>query len=56
MKKTYITPKATAFNVSATHMMAFSMGISEQTVDTSQEGVQLTNEQTTSTNVWGEEW
>ena len=41
MKKTYVSPLMTEVNVEAESMLAASLNISEQTVDTSADGAQL---------------
>ena len=41
MKKTYISPLMSEVNIEATNMLAASLGINDQTVDTSKEGGQL---------------
>ena len=58
MKKTYITPSVETIKVSAVNMLAASLGISGQSVDTSVEGVQLGREDNASSapGVWDSEW
>ena len=53
MKKTYISPLMTEVNVEAEQMLAASLGISEQTVDTSKEGGQLGKD---NDRAWGNLW
>ena len=57
-KKTYITPSVETIKVSAVNMLAASLGISEQTVDTSGDGVQLGREDNgpSAPGVWDSEW
>ena len=43
MKKTYVSPLAIEVNVEATNMLAASLKLSDQTVDTSSNGGQLSN-------------
>ncbi len=55
MKKNYIKPQADIFVVrTASNILVGSPQI--QDGETVTEADVLTNEQTTSTNVWGEEW
>ena len=59
MKKTYITPSVETIKVSAVNMLAASvMSISDTTVDTSRDGVQLGREDNGSSapGVWDSEW
>ena len=58
MKKTYITPSVETIKVSAVNMLAASMRISEDTVNTSDAGVQLGREDNGSSapGVWDSEW
>ena len=59
MKKTYITPSVETIKVSAVNMLAASvMSISEDTVNTSDAGVQLGREDNGSSapGVWDSEW
>ena len=58
MKKTYITPSVETIKVSAVNMLAASLGISDTTVDTSVESVQLGREDNGSSapGVWDSEW
>ena len=53
MKKTYISPLMTEVNVEAEQMLAASLGISEQTVDTSKDGGQLGKD---NDRAWGNLW
>ena len=41
MKKTYVSPLMTEVNIEAAQMLAASLNISNQTVDTSADGAQL---------------
>ena len=41
MKKTYVSPLMTEVNIEAAQMLAASLKISNQTVDTSADGAQL---------------
>ena len=41
MKKTYVSPLMTEVNIEAAQMLAASLNISDQTVDTSTPGAQL---------------
>ncbi len=52
MKKSYVSPLATEVNVEATNMLAASIKISNQTVDTSEGGAQLTG----GNRQWGNLW
>ncbi|MBO5706010.1 MAG: hypothetical protein J6S05_03285 [Bacteroidaceae bacterium] len=58
MKKTYITPEVEVIKVGAVYMLATSMEISGQEVNTSAEGVQLGREDNTpsSPNLWEQGW
>lgn len=59
MKKTYITPEASAYIIStASHILSGSpLDIAIDNSATTYEGSQaLTGEEKASTNVWGEEW
>ena len=58
MKKTYITPSVEAIKVSAVNMLAASLGISEQSVDTFDPGVQLGREDNgpSAPSIWDSEW
>ena len=58
MKKTYITPEVEVIKVGAISMLAASMGISNDEVDTSGNGVQLGREDNTpsSPNLWEQGW
>ena len=53
MKKTYVSPLMVEVNVEAEQMLAASLGISEQTVDTSKEGGQLGKD---NDRAWGNLW
>ncbi len=52
MKKSYVSPLATEVNVEATNMLAASIKISNETVDTSADGAQLTG----GNRGWGNLW
>ena len=57
MKKTYITPEVEEIKVNVVNMLAASMEISDDTVDTSEEGVQENRrEGLSSKGVWENEW
>lgn len=59
MKKTYIAPSVEEIKVSAVNMLATSvLSISNDTVDTSGDGVQLGREDNTpsSPNLWEQGW
>ena len=57
MKKTYIAPEVEEIKVNVVNMLAASMGISEDEVDTSEEGVQENRrEGLSSKGVWENEW
>ena len=58
MKKTYITPEMEVIKVGAVSMLAASMGVNEDTVDTSGAGVQLGREDNTPSrpNLWDQGW
>jgi hypothetical protein len=57
MKKTYIAPEVELIKVNAVNMLAASMGISEDEVNTSEEGVQENRrEGLSSKSVWESEW
>lgn len=58
MKKTYITPEMEVIKVGAVSMLAASMGVNEDTVDTSGNGVQLGREDNnpSSPNLWDQGW
>ena len=57
MKKTYIAPYVELIKVNAVNMLAASMGISEDEVNTSEEGVQENRrEGLSSKSVWESEW
>ena len=57
MKKTYITPEVEVIKVGAVSMLATSMGISDNEVDTSNGG-QLGREDNTPSrpNLWDQGW
>ena len=58
MKKTYITPSVETIKVSAVNMLAASLGINEETVDTSVADVQLGREDNgpSAPGIWDSEW
>ena len=58
MKKTYIAPSVEVIKVGAISMLAASMGINNDPVDTSEEGVQLGREDNTPSrpNLWDQGW
>ena len=57
MKKTYIAPEVEEIKVNVVNMLAASMGISEEEVNTSEEGVQENRrEGLSSKGVWENEW
>ena len=58
MKKTYITPSVEVIKVGAVNILAASLGISETSVDTSAEGIQLGREDNSSSNpgIWEQGW
>ena len=58
MKKTYITPEASAYIIStASHILSGSLDITIDDSATTYDGsVALTGEEKASANVWGEEW
>ncbi len=60
MKKTYIAPATGVYNIDAANIIAASTGetmtISDTTVNTSLEGVQLGREDNAGSNVWDSEW
>ena len=57
MKKTYIAPTVEEIKVNVANMMASSMGVYEEEVDTSEEGVQENRrEGLSSKGVWESEW
>ena len=53
MKKEYVSPLATEVNVEATNMLAASLKLSNDKVDTSKEGVQLSGGHR---GQWGNLW
>ena len=53
MKKTYVSPLMVEVNVEAEQMLAASLGISEQSVDTSTPGAQLGKD---NDRAWGNLW
>ena len=57
MKKAYIAPSTGVYNIKAATIMATSaFTISETTVNTEENGVQLGREDNTVSNVWDSEW
>ena len=58
MKKTYIAPSVEVIKVGAISMLAASMVISNDTVDTSEEGGQLGREDNNPSrpNLWEQGW
>ena len=58
MKKTYIAPSVEVIKVGAISMLAASMELHNDAVDTSEEGVQLGREDNTpgSPNLWDQGW
>ena len=58
MKKTYITPEMEVIKVGAVSMLAASMGVNEDAVDNSGDGVQLGREDNTPSrpNLWDQGW
>ena len=56
MKKTYIAPTVEEIKVNVVNMMATSMGIYEDEVDTSEEGVQESRGGISTKGVWDSEW
>lgn len=52
-KKAYITPAMEVMNIETVDMMAASLGVNEDTVDTSVEGVQLGRGRR---GTWGNLW
>ena len=58
MKKIYIVPEVEVIKVGAVSMLATSMGVKEDTVDTSGDGVQLGREDNTPSrpNLWDQGW
>ena len=58
MKKTYIAPEVEVIKVGAVSMLATSMGISNDEVNTSVEGVQLGREDNNPSrpNLWDQGW
>ena len=58
MKKTYITPEMEVIKVGAVSMLAASLGVNEDAVDTSGDGVQLGREDNTPSrpNLWEQGW
>ena len=53
MKKTYVSPLMTEVNIEAAQMLAASLNISDQTVDTSAAGQQLGGGRR---GQWGDLW
>ena len=58
MKKMYITPEVEEIKVNAMNMLAASLGVNEESVDTSGDGVQLGREDNTPSrpNLWEQGW
>lgn len=57
MKKTYITPSVEVIKVGATSMLAASIKMIDDTVDTTSEGGQLGREDNLSRpNIWEQGW
>ena len=56
MKKTYIAPAVEEIKVNVVNMMATSMAIYEDEVDTSEEGVQESRGGISTKGVWDSEW
>lgn len=59
MKKTYIAPFVEVIKVGAISMLAASMGLHNDTVDTSEEGAQLGREDDNTPsrpNLWEQGW
>ncbi len=58
MKKTYIAPSVEVIKVGAISMLAASMVLNDNTVDTSEEGGQLGREDNTPNrpNLWDQGW
>lgn len=58
MKKMYIAPEVETIKVNAMNMLAGSMGVNEEVVDTSTPGTQLGREDNTpsSPNLWEQGW
>ena len=58
MKKTYITPSVEVIKVGAVNILAASLGISETSVDTSAESIQLGREDNSSSRpgIWEQGW
>ena len=56
MKKTYMAPAVEEIKVNVVNMMATSMGIYEDEVDTSEEGVQEGRGGISTKGVWDSEW
>lgn len=56
MKKTYMAPAVEEIKVNVANMMASSMGIYEDEVDTSEEGVQEVRGGISTKGVWDSEW
>lgn len=58
MKKTYITPSVEVIKVGATSMLAASIKMIDETVDTTSEGGQLGREDNSSSRpgIWEQGW
>ena len=58
MKKMYITPEVEEIKVNAMNMLAASLGVNEESVDTSGDGVQLGREDNTPSRrgIWEQGW
>ena len=57
MKKTYITPSVEVLKIGAISMMATSLNVYNDEVDTSEDGVQLGREDKPNTpNIWEQGW
>ena len=57
MKKMYVAPEVETIKVNAMNMLAGSLGVKEEEVDTSGEGVQLGREDNPSRpNIWEQGW
>ena len=58
MKKMYITPEVEEIKVNAMNMLATSLGVNEESVDTSGDGVQLGREDNTPSRpgIWEQGW
>ena len=57
MKKTYIAPSVEVLKIGAISMMATSLNVYNDEVDTSEDGVQLGREDKPNTpNIWEQGW